>query len=120
MNTSALKYSISLKPALSSKAFHSDEVLKYIPSPYVKPILLKKFSLKICAQFFKLKASYFGISELKDNVKKSQVRIRIKPHSSTDGAHSFTCALKLNLLKSDADLTDDEFLVKIQQYLEGT
>ena len=65
-------------------------------------------------------ASYFGISELKDNVKKSQVRIRIKPHSSTDGTHSFTCALKLNLSKSDADLTDDEFLVKIKEYLEGT
>ena len=65
-------------------------------------------------------ASYFGISELKDSVKKSQVRIRIKPHSSTDGTHSFTCALKLNLSKSDADLTDDEFLVKIKEYLEGT
>jgi len=28
--------------------------------------------------------------------------------------------LKLNLSKSDADLTDDEFLVKIKEYLEGT
>ena len=65
-------------------------------------------------------ASYFGISELKDSVKKSQVRIRIKPHSSTDGTHSFTCALKLSLSRSDVDLTDDEFLVKIKAYLEGT
>jgi hypothetical protein len=65
-------------------------------------------------------ASYFEIPELKDNVKKSQVRIRIKPHSSTDGVHSFTCALKLGLSKSGVDLTDEQFLVKIKAYLEET
>jgi hypothetical protein len=65
-------------------------------------------------------ASYFQISELKNEIKASLVRIRLKPHQSTDGPHSFTCALKIGLKKSSVDLTDDEFLVKIKQYLEGT
>ena len=65
-------------------------------------------------------ASYFGISELKDEIVRSLVRIRIKPHQSTDGVHSFTCALKIGLSKSGIDLTDDEFLVKIKAYLEET
>lgn len=65
-------------------------------------------------------AAYFQISELKDSVSRSLVRIRIKPHSGTDGIHSFTCALKIAISKSNADLTDEQFLVKIKQYLEET
>jgi hypothetical protein len=65
-------------------------------------------------------AAYFQITELKDSVSRSLVRIRIKPHAGTDGVHSFTCALKLGLPKSRVDLTDEEFLVKIKQYLEET
>ena len=65
-------------------------------------------------------ASYFGISELKNEINRSLVRIRIKPHQSTDGPHSFTCALKIGISKSSVDLTDDEFLVKIKAYLEET
>jgi len=65
-------------------------------------------------------AAYFQIPEMKDSVKKSLVRIRIKPHSGTDGVHSFTCALKLVISKSGVDLTDEQFLVKIEQYLEET
>ena len=65
-------------------------------------------------------AAYFQIPELKGNINKSMVRIRIKPHSSTDGTHSFTCALKISVSKSGVDLTDEQFLVKIKQYLEET
>lgn len=65
-------------------------------------------------------AAYFQIPELKDSVNKSLVRIRIKPHAGTDGVHSFTCALKLGLSKSGVDLTDEQFLAKIKQYLEET
>jgi hypothetical protein len=65
-------------------------------------------------------ASYFKIPELKNEINRSLVRIRIKPHQGTDGVHSFTCALKIGLSKSGIDLTDDEFLVKIKTYLEET
>jgi hypothetical protein len=65
-------------------------------------------------------ATYFGIPELKSQINRSLVRIRIKPHQGTDGVHSFTCALKIGLSKSGIDLTDQEFLVKIKAYLEET
>lgn len=65
-------------------------------------------------------AAYFQIPELKDSITRSSVRIRIKPHSGTDGSHSFTCALKIVIPKSNANLTDEQFLVKIKTYLEET
>ena len=62
-------------------------------------------------------AAYFGIPELEDNITKSLVRFRIKPHSGPDGVHSFTAALKISLKRSEHNLEDQSFLDKIENYL---
>jgi hypothetical protein len=59
----------------------------------------------------------FEVPQLKDEIKTSQVRFRIKPHSGPDGAHSFTAALKISLVRSPFRLEDPEFLEKIKNYL---
>jgi len=59
----------------------------------------------------------FGIPQLKDEIRASQVRFRIKPHSGPDGVHSFTAALKVSLTRSPFALEDPQFLEKIENYL---
>lgn len=62
-------------------------------------------------------ASYFKVPQLKDHIKNSYVRFRIKPHSGPDGVHSFTAALKITLTRSPSRLEEPEFLQRIENYL---
>jgi hypothetical protein len=62
-------------------------------------------------------ADVFSVPELKDSIKKSYVRFRIKPHSGSDGVHSFTAALKISINRSSLNLDDDDFLARIESYL---
>jgi len=59
----------------------------------------------------------FDVPQLKDEIKASQIRFRIKPHSGADGVHSFTAALKITLVRSPSRLEDPQFLEKIENYL---
>jgi hypothetical protein len=62
-------------------------------------------------------STYFNVPELKDEIKRSSVRFRIKPHGGSDGNHSFTVALKILLSRSPYSLEDQSFLKKIENYL---
>jgi|TARA_Y100000296_G_C5132024_1_gene236082 hypothetical protein len=59
----------------------------------------------------------FEVLQLKDAIKTSRIRFRIKPHSGSDGVHSFTAALKVSLVRSPFNLEDPQFLEKIKNYL---
>ena len=59
----------------------------------------------------------FDVPQLKDEIKTSLIRFRIKPHSGPDGTHSFTAALKITLVRSPFRLEDPQFLEKIKNYL---
>jgi len=59
----------------------------------------------------------FEVPQLKDMIKTSAVRFRIKPSGGSDSAHSFTAALKATIERSPFELEDPQFLEKIKNYL---
>lgn len=64
-------------------------------------------------------ASVFGIPELKDNISpdSAKIRFRIKPYMGGTGYHTFSCALKIKIQRSNATLKDSAFIQKIVDYL---
>jgi hypothetical protein len=61
-------------------------------------------------------SEYFDVPELKDKIRKTYVRVRIKPSHGRDSSHAFAGVLKVVLDRSSSDIQDQEIIDKIENY----
>ena len=61
-------------------------------------------------------SEYFGVPQLKDKIRKTYVRIRIKPSHGRDSSHRFLGVLKIALGESNHNIQDQEIIDKIENY----
>ena len=61
-------------------------------------------------------SKYFNVPQLKDKIRETYARIRIKPSHGEDSSHAFKAVLKIALDKSNHDIQDQEIIDKIENY----